>query len=84
MARTAKKGDKRRRQSEQAALAEAQRAGRGDDDMVEQRDLDRLQGVADAAGHVDIGPGRLRVARGVLGCIRRCKRHWSRGGDFLD
>lgn len=37
-----------------------------DDDVVVHRDIEPLGGVDDAAGEVDVGAARLRVARGVV------------------
>ena len=45
----------------------AEQVVRRDDGVIEQRDLDRFQGVADAAGHVDVRPGWLgTIARMVV------------------
>ena len=55
------------RLSEQALRAEAERAGRRDEDVVGQQDVDGLQRVPDAAGHLDVASGRFhRTARMIM------------------
>ena len=52
--------------SEQTLLLEAERVARRDDDMVVEVDVDRLEGVAQPVGHLDVRPRR----GGVPGRVR--------------
>ena len=52
----------RRRRSKETLLAEAERGARRDDDVVVEIDVDRLEGVAQAGGDLDVRPRRTGVA----------------------
>lgn len=60
-------------ESEQPRLPEAVEAraawvggGPAENDMIEEFDVDRLGGLAELAGHLDIGGARCRIAAGVI------------------
>jgi hypothetical protein len=52
--------------SDQPQPLQARVAVLADDDVVMHRDAERLPGVDHRLGHLDVGAGRRRIARGVV------------------